>query len=206
MKKSTHNKRINPLMTKHDQSEPLIGEVRTKKCKDVANDTIETKLAQKQGEPKTVERCLSPLSARTCQGPKDNTAQTDYPFSKNVCGEHIANSNKISDFNNSLQCANCFEAEPDCSACICQNAEEQNKPEVKTYVLFNAETTKNNIKHVDDAEQVAHIRKTMSSVEICYTDGACMKQVAYSSTDVGALSNSSIGHLNSFHTLFRGGY
>ncbi|XP_022832039.1 uncharacterized protein LOC111360367 [Spodoptera litura] len=78
---------------------------------------------------------------------------------------------------------------------------EHQETEMKTFVLFNAENTNDDIK---DGDYDTRTRKTVSSVEIRYASVAYMKQVAYSSTDVGALSNSSIAHVKSFHTIFRG--
>ncbi|KAF9796601.1 hypothetical protein SFRURICE_012694 [Spodoptera frugiperda] len=64
---------------------------------------------------------------------------------------------------------------------------EQQETEMKTFVLFNADNTNDDMK---DGDYDTRTRKTVSSVEIRYASVAYMKQVAYSSTDVGALSNS----------------
>uniref|UniRef100_A0A2A4JW51 Uncharacterized protein n=1 Tax=Heliothis virescens TaxID=7102 RepID=A0A2A4JW51_HELVI len=82
--------------------------------------------------------------------------------------------------------------------------EEQKEKEVKTFVLFNSENVKDNVIDAKETDYDGHNRKTMSSVEVRYASVAYMKQVTYSSTDVGALSDSSIAHVNSFHTIFRG--
>lgn len=94
--------------------------------------------------------------------------------------------------------------------CICDDGDQKNT-ELTTYVLFNAETNKDK-KDAKEAED-AHTRRTLSSMMLRHASVAFkrlasknMPLVAYSSTDVVAVSNTSIGHLNSFQTLFRGGY
>lgn len=83
---------------------------------------------------------------------------------------------------------------------------ERRDTEVKTLILYNADESKANSKNAKESDDDAPTRKTMSSVEIRYASVAYMKHIAYSSTDVGALSDSSIAHANSFHTIFRGVY
>ncbi|KAJ8712934.1 hypothetical protein PYW08_008238 [Mythimna loreyi] len=97
-----------------------------------------------------------------------------------------------------------YKKERSCSVCCVCDEGEQHDTELQTYVLFNAETTRNNLKGAKEAENVAPARKTLSSVEIRYASVAFMKQAAYSSTDIGAVSDTSVGHINSFQTLFRG--
>ncbi|PZC83459.1 hypothetical protein B5X24_HaOG207442 [Helicoverpa armigera] len=83
--------------------------------------------------------------------------------------------------------------------------EEHAEKEVKTFVLFNSDNVQDPvIPEPKEPDYDGHNRKTMSSVEVRYASVAYMKQVAYSSTDVGAPSDSSIAHVNSFHTIFRG--
>lgn len=88
--------------------------------------------------------------------------------------------------------------------CGCNDVEVKHS-DIETFVLYNADSKKFNFEDATDTERVAHTRKTMSSVQIRYASVAFMKQAAYSSTDVGAISESSIDHLNSFQTLFKGG-
>ncbi|CAH0595306.1 unnamed protein product [Chrysodeixis includens] len=76
--------------------------------------------------------------------------------------------------------------------------------EIKTMVLFNAEDAKADSIYCKQTGIDSPPRKTMSSVEVRYASVAYMKQVAYSSTDMGAVSNSSLPHINSFQTIFRG--
>ncbi|CAH0696756.1 unnamed protein product [Spodoptera exigua] len=89
-------------------------------------------------------------------------------------------------------------------ACIDSMDIEHQETEMKTFVLFNAENTANAYDDNKDTDFDRRTRKTVSSVEVRYASVAYMKQVAYSSTDVGALSNSSMTHVKSFHTIFRG--
>ncbi|KAF9406619.1 hypothetical protein HW555_013076, partial [Spodoptera exigua] len=89
-------------------------------------------------------------------------------------------------------------------ACIDSMDIEHQETEMKTFVLFNAENTANAYDDTKDTDFDRRTRKTVSSVEVRYASVAYMKQVAYSSTDVGALSNSSMTHVKSFHTIFRG--
>lgn len=71
--------------------------------------------------------------------------------------------------------------------------------ETETVMLFNARDRSNAATDCTDST-----RKTMSSMEIHYTSVAYLNPIDLSTSDITMLSDSSVGHVNSFQTIFRG--
>ena len=199
-KKSSHIRR-NTLLSKLDSSEISIGEVRTKKVKCSASPSEKAT----DQTPKSNHQCNQiacqtdfccgacknilnkpEVKSRCCKLPEDIVKKVEGVCKQGSKGKEDKSKAKT------LVCSECDDV-------------AVKKSEVETFVLYNADTNRDNFDDTKETEHATHARKTMSSVQIRYAGVSYMKQAAYSSTDVGAISDSSIGHLNSFQTLFRGG-